>query len=140
MLLLFLTPQWEVDAIAAKFCLTGYGLQQINHLFALFRCFSATLCAFGATTRFFGSCFKLTIKPNSRTCFLCITSTTTAEVLSLFKPASGQIIKFKKTETNSAFKFWCRRRESNSHSFRHYHLKIACLPIPPRRPLSGAMH
>lgn len=29
---------------------------------------------------------------------------------------------------------WCRRRDSNSHSFRHYPLKIACLPIPPRRP------
>jgi hypothetical protein len=28
---------------------------------------------------------------------------------------------------------WCRRRDSNSHSFRHYPLKIACLPIPPRR-------
>ncbi len=28
---------------------------------------------------------------------------------------------------------WCRRRDSNSHSFRHYHLKIACLPISPRR-------
>ncbi len=29
---------------------------------------------------------------------------------------------------------WCRRRDSNSHSFRHYPLKIACLPISPRRP------
>ena len=29
--------------------------------------------------------------------------------------------------------FWCRRRDSNSHSFRHYPLKIACLPISPRR-------
>lgn len=28
---------------------------------------------------------------------------------------------------------WCRRRDSNSHSFRHYPLKIACLPISPRR-------
>ena len=28
---------------------------------------------------------------------------------------------------------WCRRRDSNSQSFRHYHLKIACLPISPRR-------
>src|SRR6185312_5509252 len=31
--------------------------------------------------------------------------------------------------------FWCRRRDSNSHSFRHYPLKIACLPISPRRRL-----
>src|SRR5690606_22553292 len=31
------------------------------------------------------------------------------------------------------FMSWCRRRDSNSHSFRHYPLKIACLPIPPRR-------
>ena len=30
-------------------------------------------------------------------------------------------------------KEWCRRRDSNSHSFRHYPLKIACLPISPRR-------
>ena len=30
-------------------------------------------------------------------------------------------------------KRWCRRRDSNSHSFRHYPLKIACLPISPRR-------
>ena len=28
---------------------------------------------------------------------------------------------------------WCRRRDLNSHDFRHYPLKIACLPIPPRR-------
>ncbi len=28
---------------------------------------------------------------------------------------------------------WCRRRDSNSHSLRHYPLKIACLPISPRR-------
>jgi hypothetical protein len=27
---------------------------------------------------------------------------------------------------------WCPRRDSNSHDFRHYHLKVACLPIPPR--------
>lgn len=29
--------------------------------------------------------------------------------------------------------FWCRRRDSNSYSLRHYPLKIACLPISPRR-------
>jgi hypothetical protein len=28
---------------------------------------------------------------------------------------------------------WCRGRDSNSHSFRHYPLKIACLPISPPR-------
>lgn len=28
---------------------------------------------------------------------------------------------------------WCRRRDLNSHDFRHYPLKIACLPIPPPR-------
>src|ERR1035437_9412873 len=32
---------------------------------------------------------------------------------------------------------WCRRRDSNSHSFRHYPLKIACLPISPRRQFSS---
>lgn len=32
---------------------------------------------------------------------------------------------------------WCRRRDSNSHSFRHYPLKIACLPISPRRHLAN---
>jgi hypothetical protein len=31
------------------------------------------------------------------------------------------------------FYCWCRRRDSNSHSLRHYPLKIACLPISPRR-------
>ncbi len=31
---------------------------------------------------------------------------------------------------------WCRRRDSNSHSFRHRPLKTACLPISPRRPRS----
>lgn len=34
---------------------------------------------------------------------------------------------------------WCRRRDSNSHSFRHYPLKIACLPISPRRLLRKAV-
>ncbi len=33
-------------------------------------------------------------------------------------------------------KIWCRRRDSNSHSFRHRPLKTACLPIPPRRQLN----
>ena len=28
---------------------------------------------------------------------------------------------------------WCRRRDSNSHDLSHNHLKVACLPIPPRR-------
>ena len=28
---------------------------------------------------------------------------------------------------------WCRRRDSNSHGFRHRPLKTACLPISPRR-------
>ena len=32
--------------------------------------------------------------------------------------------------------FWCRRRDSNSHSLSHYPLKIACLPISPRRHLA----
>src|SRR5690606_32072274 len=26
---------------------------------------------------------------------------------------------------------WCPGRDSNPHSFRHYPLKIACLPVPP---------
>ena len=34
---------------------------------------------------------------------------------------------------HAASEIWCRRRDSNSQSFRHYHLKIACLPISPRR-------
>ena len=29
--------------------------------------------------------------------------------------------------------YWCRRPDSNRDSFRYYPLKIACLPIPPRR-------
>ena len=32
--------------------------------------------------------------------------------------------------------FWCRRRDSNSHDLSHNHLKVACLPIPPRRHLT----
>ncbi len=32
--------------------------------------------------------------------------------------------------------FWCRRRDSNSHDLSHNHLKVACLPIPPRRHLA----
>ena len=28
--------------------------------------------------------------------------------------------------------WWCPRRDSNSHAFRRYHLKVVCLPIPPR--------
>ena len=39
----------------------------------------------------------------------------------------------KKPAQSAGSVFWCRRRDSNSHSFRHYPLKIACLPIPPRR-------
>ena len=31
------------------------------------------------------------------------------------------------------FSDWCRGRDSNPHSIRHYHLKIACLPVPPPR-------
>ncbi len=27
---------------------------------------------------------------------------------------------------------WCGRRDSNSHTFRRYHLKVVRLPIPPR--------
>ena len=38
-----------------------------------------------------------------------------------------------KYKTRVALIVWCRRRDSNSHSFRHYPLKIACLPISPRR-------
>ena len=28
---------------------------------------------------------------------------------------------------------WCRRPESNRHRLPHHPLKMACLPIPPRR-------
>lgn len=42
---------------------------------------------------------------------------------------SGFFTRPEQPGTNS----WCRRRDSNSHSFRHYPLKIACLPISPRR-------
>ncbi len=27
---------------------------------------------------------------------------------------------------------WCARQDLNLHALRHYHLKVACLPIPPR--------
>lgn len=27
---------------------------------------------------------------------------------------------------------WCERRDLNPHAVKHYPLKIACLPIPPR--------
>ncbi len=30
------------------------------------------------------------------------------------------------------FDRWCDRRDLNSYTLRHYPLKIACLPIPPR--------
>lgn len=33
----------------------------------------------------------------------------------------------------NGFKKWCRGRDSNPHRNSHYHLKIACLPIPPPR-------
>ncbi len=26
---------------------------------------------------------------------------------------------------------WCAWQDLNLHTFRHYHLKVACLPIPP---------
>ncbi|MFM1770261.1 MAG: hypothetical protein RJA22_2790 [Verrucomicrobiota bacterium] len=26
---------------------------------------------------------------------------------------------------------WCAWQDLNLHGFRHYHLKVACLPIPP---------
>lgn len=28
-------------------------------------------------------------------------------------------------------KIWCAWQDLNLHGFRHYHLKVACLPIPP---------
>ena len=31
------------------------------------------------------------------------------------------------------FQNWCRGRDSNPHSYCHYPLKIACLPVPPPR-------
>ena len=36
------------------------------------------------------------------------------------------------TET-LVFQNWCRGRDSNPHSYCHYPLKIACLPVPPPR-------
>ena len=32
---------------------------------------------------------------------------------------------------------WCARQDLNLHAFRHYHLKVARLPIPPRAQLRG---
>ncbi len=29
-------------------------------------------------------------------------------------------------------KVWCARQDLNLHALRHYHLKVARLPIPPR--------
>ncbi len=34
-------------------------------------------------------------------------------------------------DTPTKQKIWCPRQDSNLHSFRHQHLKLACLPIPP---------
>jgi hypothetical protein len=48
----------------------------------------------------------------------------------LFMLAPKFTYKIRKIRINHT---WCRRRDSNSHDFRHYPLKIACLPIPPRR-------
>lgn len=31
----------------------------------------------------------------------------------------------------------CARQDLNLHAFRHYHLKVACLPIPPRARTGG---
>src|SRR5690554_3007695 len=37
--------------------------------------------------------------------------------------------------TNYSFRFWCGRRDSNSHAVRHWNLNPACLPIPPLPPI-----
>ena len=38
----------------------------------------------------------------------------------------------KKLKNMENFNRWCDRRDLNSYTLRHYPLKIACLPIPPR--------
>ena len=48
--------------------------------------------------------------------------TDTTDVLSVSPPASWA----------TWHQFWCIWRDSNSHAFRHSHLKAACIPIPPQ--------
>ena len=55
-----------------------------------------------------------------------------ATLLEAMLHKSVESVKSMKQES-ACFENWCRRRDSNSHSFRHYPLKIACLPISPRR-------
>ena len=52
-------------------------------------------------------------------------------------PERGNIGHNKKRSRHDAttfvFQNWCRGRDSNPHSYCHYPLKIACLPVPPPR-------
>ena len=41
------------------------------------------------------------------------------------------------TRINFLVKSWCGRGDLNPHARRHYHLKVACLPIPPPPQLVG---
>ena len=34
-------------------------------------------------------------------------------------------------ESEAGEEKWCAEQDLNLHTFRHYHLKVACLPIPP---------
>jgi hypothetical protein len=45
-----------------------------------------------------------------------------------FKP---EMTRFAKTTVKSKEE-WCARQDLNLHALRHYHLKVARLPIPPR--------
>ena len=50
-------------------------------------------------------------------------------------PLAGPSLLHGQAESSACLPFivWCRRRDSNSHGFRHRPLKTACLPISPRR-------
>ena len=41
------------------------------------------------------------------------------------------VLDFREVYLTTLFINWCPRPDSNRHDFRHYPLKIACLPIPP---------
>ena len=49
---------------------------------------------------------------------------------------SGRTTQTKRVAANATtlvLQNWCRGRDSNPHSYCHYPLKIACLPVPPPR-------
>ena len=51
----------------------------------------------------------------------------------LTRPAIRALLQYKKGDKQAYPRTvnWCGWRDSNSHAFRHWYLKPACLPIPP---------